>query len=125
MERVGTVIDSLFRIYVVQRMYTSGPDTALSEALRENYGFSLLLPNVYSPVERSGGVLMFQNNTTVGGDLVRSVLIASRDGIVQPDAEAVLAWRDSISTSQYNPQQRTLRDSILTEPVTGTEPGRW
>ncbi|MGH7446836.1 MAG: DUF4837 family protein, partial [Longimicrobiales bacterium] len=117
LDRVGAVTDSLFRIYVVQRMYTSGPDTALSRALRETHGFSILLPNVYSPLERAGDVLMFQNNTTVGGDLVRAVFIAWRDGAPAPSPEAALAWRDSITAQQYNPRQRTRMDSIITERV--------
>ena len=117
LERVGAVIDSLFRIYVVQRMYTSGPDSALSRALHDTHGFALLLPSVYAPLERTGNVLLFQNNTTVGGDLARSVLVAWQDGTVTPTAEAALAWRDSISVQQYNPQQSTRRDSITTSPV--------
>ena len=117
LERVGAVIDSLFRIYVVQRMYTSGPDTALSRALRDTHGFALLLPNVYAPLERTGNVLLFQNNTTVGGDLARSILVAWQDGIVTPTADAALAWRDSISVQQYNPPQSTRRDSISTATV--------
>jgi hypothetical protein len=118
LERVGAVIDSLFRVYVVQRMYTSGPDSALQRAMGERYGFSLLLPNVYAPLERTGDVLQYQNNTTVGGDLARSVLVTWREGMLAPSAEAALAWRDSIAVRVYNPQQRTLRDSISVLPVT-------
>jgi hypothetical protein len=117
LERVGAVIDSLFRIYVVRRMYTSGPDSVLRQALRETHEFALLLPNVYSPLERTGDIVLYQNNTTVGGDLARSVLVAWRDGIVTPSGEAALAWRDSIAARQYNPPQRTLRDSISAVPV--------
>jgi hypothetical protein len=117
LERIGTVIDSLFRIYVVQRMYTSGPDSALADAMRETHDFSLLLPAVYSPLEREGDLLMFQNNTTVGGDLVRSVLITWRDGATPPSAEAAVAWRDSIAAQQYNPPQRTLTDVIRDSAV--------
>jgi hypothetical protein len=117
LERVGTVIDSLFRIYVIRRMYTSGPDSALADAMRETHGFSLLLPSVYAPLERTGDVLMFQNNTTVGGDLVRTVFVAWRDGVTPPAADAAAAWRDSIAGVQYNPQQRTLIDVIRATPV--------
>jgi hypothetical protein len=118
LERVGAVIDSLFRTYVVQRMYTSGPDTALSRGLAETHGFALLLPNVYAPLERAGDVVMFQNNTTVGGDLARSVLVAWREGLEPPSAAAALEWRDRVATELYNPQQRTLRDSIGTTALT-------
>ncbi|MBR9988303.1 MAG: DUF4837 family protein [Gemmatimonadetes bacterium] len=116
--RVGEVIDSLFRIYVVQRMYTSGPDTALSRALRETHGFAMLLPNVYSPLERTGDVLLFQNNTTVGGDLARSVLVTWRDEVAAPSLEAALTWRDSVGGQLYNPPQHTLRDSVSATRLT-------
>lgn len=118
LEHVGTTIDSMFRVYTVQRMYTSGPDTALSRTLRETHGFTLLLPNVYAPLERTGDVVLFQNNTTVGGDLARSVLVTWRDGITAPSADAALEWRDAIALAQYNPQQRTRRDSVRATPVT-------
>ncbi|HEX6133238.1 MAG TPA: DUF4837 family protein [Longimicrobiales bacterium] len=116
LDRVGAVIDSLFRIYVVQRMYTSEADTALRDALRETHGVTILLPNVYSPVERTGNVIQFQNNTTVGGDLARSVLITWRDGVLTPSADAALAWRDSIG-GDYNPAQRTLVESAREAPI--------
>jgi hypothetical protein len=116
--RVGAVIDSLFRIYVVQRMYTSGPDTALSRAMRETHGFALLLPSVYAPLEREGDVLLYQNNTTVGGDLARSVLVTWRGEVTPPSLETALQWRDSVAAALYNPPQQTLRDSVSVTTLT-------
>ena len=115
--QVGSVIDSMFRVYVVQRMFTSGLDTTLAHALRDNYGFSLTLPNVYAPIDRAGDVLLFQNNTNVGGDLARSVLVSWREGITEPSLEAALTWRDSVATTVYNPPQATRRDSISVTQV--------
>jgi hypothetical protein len=117
LERVGAVIDSLFRTYVIQRMFTSGQDTALQRALRETYNFGLILPTVYAPLERTGNAVLFQNNTTVGGDLARSVLVVWRDEVIAPSMEAALAWRDSVAVQQYNPPQSTLRDSISATPL--------
>lgn len=116
LDRVGSVLDSLFRIYTVQRMYTSLPDSALSDTLSSTYGFRLLLPTVYSAVARSDRHIHYQNTTTVGGDLVRSVLVTWRDGAVQPSRDAAVAWRDSIA-STYNPQQRTLSEQVNTSEV--------
>jgi hypothetical protein len=117
LDRAGAVIDSLFRIYVVQRMYTSEPDSALSNTLRAAHGFSVLLPNVYSPIQRTGNILLYQNNTVVGGDLARSVLITWRDGVTEPSGEEALAWRDSIAGTQYNPAQVTMRDTLRSSPA--------
>ena len=121
LDRVGEVIDSLFRIHVVQRMYTSDADTTLRNALRETYGFSVLLPNVYAPSEREeDNVLLYRNETTVGGDLARSVLMTWREGVTEPSVEAALAWRDSLAGTVYNPVQRTLRDVIQQDDVSGS-----
>jgi hypothetical protein len=111
LDRVGAILDSVFRVYTVQRMYTSAPDSALRDSLRTSHNFGILLPNVYSIAARSDTHLHYQNNTRVGGDLVRSVLITWRDGIVTPDAAGALAWRDSIAAT-YQPGQRTLLDSV-------------
>jgi hypothetical protein len=118
LSRVGTVLDSLFRIYTVQRMYTSRPDSALRDTLRAAHGFGLLLPNVYYPASASDTHRLYRNDTRVGGDLVRSVLIAWRDGISEPDENAAATWRDSIATALYNPPQRTLRDQIRSTDIT-------
>lgn len=116
-DAMATVIDSAFRVYAVQRMYTSRPDTILRDSLRANAGFAVLLPNVYEQVESGPDVLLFQNATQVGGTLIRSVYIASRDGLHEPTAEAAIAWRDSIATADYRPAQQTLRDRIESAPV--------
>jgi hypothetical protein len=114
---LSAALDSVFRVYAVQRMYTSRPDTTLRDSLRSNAGFSILLPNVYEQVTTQSDLLLFQNATQIGGTLIRSVLIASRDGLVEPAAETALAWRDSLAAAEYRPAQQTLRDRIATAAV--------
>jgi hypothetical protein len=111
------VIDSAFRQYAVQRMFLSRPDTALRDSLRQARGFSLLLPNVYSQLSREPHVSLFQSSTQVGGDLVRSVLVTEREGLVELTAEAALAWRDSVAAEQYRPVLLALRDRLETQQL--------
>lgn len=116
---VAAAIDSSFRAYAQQRMYTSGVDSVLADSLRSAAGYNLLLPNVYEQIERPSGVALFQNATSIGGDLIRSVLVTSREGVAELDAAAVLEWRDSIAASEYRPPQDTRRDTVLSAPVDG------
>lgn len=120
--QLTAVIDSAFRIYAQRRMYTSGPDTILRDSLRTAAGYSILLPNVYGPVPDVEGALLYQNATQIGGDLVRSVLVATRDGLVEPTAGAALEWRDSLARTLYRPPHVTERERTLEQPV-GTAAG--
>ncbi|CAN5763751.1 hypothetical protein BH23GEM9_BH23GEM9_34930 [soil metagenome] len=116
-EQAAQAIDSTFRTYVVQRMYLSLPDTALRDSLRRRQGFGILLPNVYQPLPRDPTVALFQSSTQVGGDLVRSILVTSRDGLVPLTPEFALEWRDSIASEQYNPALISVRDRIQSQPL--------
>jgi hypothetical protein len=109
---VSHAVDSTFRAGARQRMYLSGANTALRDSLRQRHGFGILLPNVYRALTRDDQVHLFQSSTQVGGDLVRSVLVTSRQGQVPLTADAALAWRDSVAATQYRPPQTTARERI-------------
>ncbi|HUF49901.1 MAG TPA: DUF4837 family protein [Longimicrobiales bacterium] len=113
----AAAIDSVFRADVLRRMYTSSPDTLLRDTLRATHGFGILLPQVYASLAREPGLVLYQNSTSVGGDLVRSVLITFRDGSQTPTQEAALAWRDSIGASAYRPPHTTDREHLRSAPV--------
>ncbi|HSJ08912.1 MAG TPA: DUF4837 family protein [Longimicrobiales bacterium] len=117
--RLAAFMDSTFRQYAIQRMYTSAPDSALRDSLLEHRGYGILLPNVYQALDRGESLSMFQTSTQVGGDLVRNILIASREGVSEPSAEAAVAWRDSLAAEQYNPAQITERARVDSTPVPG------
>jgi hypothetical protein len=120
---VAHAIDSVFRAGALQRMYLSQPDTALRDSLRRSHGFGILLPNIYRGLTRDEDVHLFQSSTQIGGDLVRSVLVSSRPGLLPLSADAALAWRDSVAATQYRPAQATERDRIeSTEVRTAGQP---
>ncbi|MEX1184285.1 MAG: DUF4837 family protein [Gemmatimonadota bacterium] len=108
--RIAAVLDSTFRVYAVRRMYMSGADTLLRDSLADSAGFGILLPMVYEPVDRGPGVWLFQNSTSIGGDLIRSVLVTSLAGLLEPTAEVAFAWRDSVARAEYLPPQETARE---------------
>jgi hypothetical protein len=114
---LAMVVDSAFRAYAVQRMYTSQPDTALRAQLRAEHGYAILLPNVYSEVRRDEEIALFQNSTQIGGDLVRSILITSRPGLLEPSTAAAIAWRDSVAATEYRPPQQTGRERVESVPL--------
>jgi hypothetical protein len=115
--RVAAATDSVFRAYARGRMYLSKPDTVLRDSLRARAGFAILLPNVYGTVRQSADVQLFQNSTQIGGDLVRSVLIAARPGLLEPNAELALAWRDSLARTEYRPAQTTRQEQLRSHPL--------
>jgi len=115
--RAATATDSVFRAYARQRMYLSRPDTTLRDSLRRRAGYGILLPNVYFAVRRTADVQLFQNTTQIGGDLVRSVLIVARPGVIEPTAETALAWRDSVARTHYRPAHDTQRAQLRSQRV--------
>ena len=121
--RVAAVIDSAFRADVLRRMYASSPDTLLRDTLRQRYGFGVLLPKVYTAVRRDSSLVWYRNETQVGGDLVRSLLVTWRTGLHAPTAVAAHAWRDSIAAQSYNPVQRTHKEVLRADeiPADGVE----
>jgi hypothetical protein len=116
--RVAVATDSAFRAYARQRMYTSRPDISLRDSLRAHAGFGILLPNVYSAVRQTADLQLFQNSTQIGGDLVRSVLVVGRPGVLEPTVESALAWRDSIARAHYRPVQATDRGHLRAQQLT-------
>jgi hypothetical protein len=121
--QLARAIDSVFRADVVQRMYVSTADTMLRDTLRRAHGFTLLLPKVYSMVQRDSAVVLYQNNTRIGGDLIRSVLVTWRAGLQPASAGAAHAWRDSVARTVYRPAQTTA-DTIARTGVVLVNGGR-
>jgi hypothetical protein len=120
---VAAVMDSAFRAYAYQRMYTSRPDSVLRDTLLAQGGFGLLLPNVYRQLTRDHNVYLFQNSTQIGGDLVRSVLVTWRDGLHEPSADAALEWRASVAQAEYRPPQETGREHVQAVALTLPQAG--
>jgi hypothetical protein len=97
--------------WVLERMYTTGVNDSLAEALAD-YGFSLQLPNVYLfSVEDS--LFRFGNPYRQGDtDLLRSILLTWRSGTDEVTPESLRAWRQTIGETQYDLPQDMLEEGM-------------
>ncbi len=111
------LLDEQYGEWVLQRMYASGVNDSLSEALSA-IGFTLQLPKVYRS-SQTDAFFRFRNANPSPGTLLRSVLVTWQPGI---DAEApapasLRAWRESIGETQYTPQQTLLADGVRFDTI--------
>lgn len=90
-----------FRRYVVNRMYTSGPDSLLADSLRATWGFTLLLPTVYRYDARDA-VHIFRNDNPDPSELIRQFAVTWVSPL-PPDlkAENLIEWRDRLAMEYY------------------------
>jgi hypothetical protein len=98
---VAELYDEQYRLHVLERMYLTGPDTALADTLRREYGFTLQLPVVYLWT-RQDSVFRFRNDNPDPSELIREVVVTWRHPIpegFQPDS--LLAWRTEMADSFY------------------------
>jgi hypothetical protein len=95
--------------WVLERMYTSGLNDSLAEALSD-YGFTLQLPSVYLfSIEDS--LFRFGNPYRQGDtDLLRSMLLTWRSGADEVTPEMLRAWRQSIGEVHYDLPQDILEE---------------
>jgi hypothetical protein len=121
-EELAALLDRGYRRWAQQRMYISGADTALTDTLRREAGFSVTIPNVYRFRREPPDGFLFFNDQLAGTPLVRSLFVTWRSGTAgEPGVEEALAWRDSIGQAVYDWPQRTQRDPIQVSPL--DEPG--
>jgi len=120
-ESVSAPLDELrelfqhqYRVWAVNRMFISGRNSDLTEALRRDAGFGLMLPNVYR-VDRSDSIFVFRNDQPDPSELIREVVVASRRlstaGELTP--EALLDWRKATQEAQDYPQLVQLADATM------------
>ena len=110
------LLDSRFRQYAIQRMFTSGAAEGFRDTLRATAGFGLLLPNVYRRTVVDS-LYVFRNDQALGEQLDRTVVVTWRSGT--PDsltADALLAWREALERPDM-PAQVTQRDRLEVEPI--------
>jgi hypothetical protein len=97
--------------WVLERMYTSGVNDSLAEALSD-YGFTLQLPSVYLfSIEDS--LFRFGNpHRQLDTDLLRSLLLTWRSGTDEVTPERLRAWRQTIGEVHYDLPQDILEEGL-------------
>ena len=103
---LAAMLDSQYRQYALSRMFASGVDTVLSQAVAERYGIELIAPNIYHGEIGDDGLIRLRNDNPRPSERIRSILIerVETDGGVI-DAEDVFAWREGIDSVMYNVPQ--------------------
>jgi len=102
--------------WVTERMYTTGVNDSLSEALA-GFGFTLQLPRVYIH-SHEDSLFRFGNPYRQGDtDLLRSVLLTWRDGTDAVTPEELRAWREGIGEAYFDPQQDVLEEGLRIDSV--------
>jgi hypothetical protein len=98
-------LEEQFRAYVLNRMFTSGVDTATSDFLRAQFGFTLEVPRVYQLVDRGDGVVLIRNDNPDPSELIRSILIQRGEAVDSMFPSMVYLWRAAVDDIQYNVPQ--------------------
>ena len=111
-----------YREWAVSRMFVSGRDTALSDTLSREAGFTLLVPEVYAWGD-SDSVYLFRNDNPDPAELIRQVAVTWRSGPVPLDSEALLSWRSEIAERYYAEPQLVDTTGLEAGPIDyqGTE----
>ena len=106
--------DGQYRDWVLARMFTTGPDTALARTLSDDYSFSLVVPDVYE-YRMLDAVHMFRNDNPHPSELIRQFAVTWQSPAVELDADALLEWRARIVDGYYDyPQFVNLNRQLET-----------
>lgn len=114
---LAATLDSQYRQYALSRMFASGIDTVLSQAVAARYGIELVAPQIYHGEIGDDGIIRLRNDNPRPSERIRSILIqrVETDGSAI-DAEAVFSWREGIDSVMYNVPQGIQR--VPVEPST-------
>lgn len=105
---INRALDEQFRAWVVQRMYTTGVDSALADTLMAVGRFQLFVPEVYQWARRDS-LFQFRNDNPDPSELIRSISVTWKSPIpldMQP--EGILAWRGEVASAYAEPQNVDL-----------------
>ncbi|HSR40948.1 MAG TPA: DUF4837 family protein, partial [Longimicrobiales bacterium] len=100
-----------YRDWAHNRMFLTGPDSALADTLRQTAGFELIVPEVYR-WQRRDSVFVFRNDNPDPSELIRQFTVTWRTPA--PDSVSVgelLEWREELSRTHYEP--RHVNDTTL------------
>ncbi len=114
---LAAVYDDQYRAWVLARMFVTGPDTALVRTLREEHGFSLLVPEVYG-YQVQDSVHIFRNDNPDPSELIRQISVTWQSPVPEGvGEEELLEWRARIVDQYYDYPQVVNRDVILAGPA--------
>ena len=111
------IFNGQFRQWAVARMFSTARDTALARTLREEHGFSLVVPEVYD-YQLQDSVHIFRNDNPNPSELIRQFAITWQSPVPEGiGGEEVLGWRARIVDQYYDYPQVVNRDVIFAGPT--------
>lgn len=114
---LAAIYDGQFRDWVLARMFVTGPDTALVRTLREEHGFSLLVPQVYR-YSLQDSVHIFRNDNPDPSELIRQISVSWQSPVPEGiGEEALLEWRAGVVDQYYDYPQVVNRQVIISGPA--------
>jgi hypothetical protein len=115
LDALHVLYDRQYREWATNRMFVSGRDTALSDTLRRQAGFQLLVPVVYY-WDRQDSVYLFRNDNPDPSELIRQVMVTWMSPAPQGmDGENLLAWRQDVAEVYYRDDQVAVLDNARAE----------
>ena len=115
---LGELFDRQYRDWVVAKMFATGVDTAQGRALEEEFGFRVLVPEVYE-YEVSDSVHIFRNDNPDPSELIRQFSISWKSPLPpEPPDEGLLEWRARIVEGYYGYPQVVNLENVFEGPET-------
>jgi len=102
---IASVLDAEYRAWTLERMFVSGVDSALADAVADSLGFTLRVPRVYQHVFRQEEIVLIRNDNPDPAELIRSILVQRRPPMDSVTTFDFAAWRSDIDSVQYNVPQ--------------------
>lgn len=121
LEQIHQVVDRQLIAWVRNRMFASGVNDSLRDALRAR-GFSLTLPKVYDFAIQDS-IFLFRNAHPDPSSLIRSLLVSwvSEEEAGWPDPGRVRAWREDVDERFYETPQDIAPQGLRFDTVTVQE----
>jgi Domain of unknown function (DUF4837) len=117
-------LNKLYLAYARNRMYMSGVDSALADTLSTQYGFSVLVPEVYT-WRKDDSTFVFRNDQPDPSELIREISVSWKTPApAHLSTDDILAWRAQVVTTHYTePQDTMLEGMAVTDTTFDGHPG--
>ena len=116
---VAALLDSQYRAWAVSKMFVTGRNEELTQALREQAGFGLVVPTVYEHEVALDSIHVFRNDNPDPSELIRQVAVTWRSPMPPPpvDGESLLEWRAQLVEAHYDFPQVAKLDRVSAVPT--------
>jgi hypothetical protein len=117
-----------YREWALNRMFITGRDTALADTLARDFGFRMVVPNVYQWESRGDSVVILRNDNPDPAELIRQFTVTWSSP--PPDSLPVtglVEWRRALARAHYEPAHEvdTTLMSVDTVSLEGREARRF